>query len=616
MLLQALNRYYGILTDSPSSGIAPLGYCIANVSFCLRLSLQGDLLDIIPLYEKLQVGKTTKEVPQRRIIPDQVKRSSGISANFLCDNCAYVLGIADRDETDPNYARERFVKFRELNCQILAKATCPEAKAVILFLEKHNPQQSPGNPAIALHRDELLKGGNLVFQCEGKTGFVHEAPEIRRLWENYRARQTNQFIGQCLVTGEQAPIARLHGSIKGVGGANPTGASLVGFNAPAYESYNRSKGQGLNSPVSERAAFAYTTALNYLLSRENPNRKFTLGDTTVVYWAESHDPSYAELFANLLGVNSVETAEAAPGISRAQQRLREVAQKVSHGEAVDSAHLYDGLDRETPFYVLGLAPNAARLSVRFFLTDPFGKMVNKITAHYEDLRIIKEYAGQPDMIPLWQIMSELVSKKSSNKNASPLMAGSVFRSIISGEPYPAALYYATINRIRADMDDPDHSIKKINYTRAAIIKAFLIRKYRNLNQSEVKEVLCMALNEQSTNPAYLLGRLFAVLEKAQQDAAAPAKLNATIKDRYFTAACASPSSVFPVLLRLSQHHISKAENGYWSDRRIQEIMNLLQMDEHPIPAHLTLDEQGIFVLGYYHQRADFFRPKQNDSSSI
>jgi CRISPR-associated protein Csd1 len=190
------------------------------------------------------------------------------------------------------------------------------------------------------------------------------------------------------------------------------------------------------------------------------------------------------------------------------------------------------------------------------------------------------------------------------------MAGAVFRAILNNGPYPAALFYQIINRIRADVDDKQKGFWKINYVRAAVIKAYLIRKYRNLNQPRVKEVLCMALNEKSTNQAYLLGRLFAVLEKAQQDAIGE-NIGASIKDRYFTSACATPSTVFPILLRLSQHHISKAEYGYTSDRRIQEIMGLLEVENTPFPAHLSLDQQGIFVLGYYHQRADFYKPKNN-----
>jgi CRISPR-associated protein Csd1 len=239
-------------------------------------------------------------------------------------------------------------------------------------------------------------------------------------------------------------------------------------------------------------------------------------------------------------------------------------------------------------------------------------MVEKIMAHYADLSIEKEYENQPDLIPIWQILQETVSRKAQDKSASPLMAGAVFRAILTNSPYPAALYYQILNRIRADVDDKQKGIWKISYARAAIIKAYLIRKYRNLNQPKVEEVLCMALNEQSTNQAYLLGRLFAVLEKAQQDAIGE-NIGASIKDRYFTSACATPATVFPVLLRLSQHHISKAEYGYTSDRRIQEIMGLLEVENTPFPAHLSLDQQGIFVLGYYHQRANLYKPKNNST---
>jgi CRISPR-associated protein Csd1 len=236
-------------------------------------------------------------------------------------------------------------------------------------------------------------------------------------------------------------------------------------------------------------------------------------------------------------------------------------------------------------------------------------------AHYRDLAIVKEYDNQPDYLTVAHILSETVSKKSRDKDAAPLLAGAVFRAILINAPYPAALYYAIINRIRADMDDSSKGIAKINYARAAIIKAYLLRKYRHQPEHALQEVLTMALSEQSTNPAYVLGRLFAVLEKVQQEAIG--NVNASIKDRYFTSACASPASVFPILLRLSQHHIAKAEYGYASDRRIQDILGLLDVENNPIPARLTLDEQGVFVLGYYHQRKDLWtaKPKTNPEAS-
>ena len=618
MILQALTRYYDILAADPHSGIAPFGYSTANVSFALDISPHGELLAIYPLFDTVQRGKKKLEVPQRLIVPGQTIRSSGISSNFLCDNSAYVLGISDKEAKDPEYAPKRCEDFCKKNKELLEKANSQAARAVIAFLDSYNPAQAKQNPIIASKWDELLKGGNLVFRLNGK--FVHDDPEIRRVWEEHKAQSASDKVSQCLVTGETAPIARLHPSLKGIDGANSTGATLVGFNAPAYESYNRDKGQGLNSPVSEKAVFGYTTALNYLLSRSNPNRKFKIGDTTVVYWAESTDTTYAATFAGLFGIepdeadDNDESEETILRDTRAEQRMREIAERIKSAGALDSEKLLEGLDQSNPprFYVLGLAPNAARVSVRFFHADLFTKIIQKVMQHYADLNIEKEFSNQPTYIPLWQLLFETVSKKSSDKSPSPLMAGAVFRSILNSAPYPAALYYAVINRTRADMDDPDHRIKKINYARAAIIKACLTRKYRNQNSNPIQEVLCMGLNEQSTNQAYLLGRLFAVLEKAQQDAIQ--NPNASITDRYFTAACASPISVFSTLLRLSKHHISKAEHGKYYDRRIQDILDLLDVDNNPFPAHLSLDEQGIFVLGYYHQRAALYRPRNNQNA--
>jgi CRISPR-associated protein Csd1 len=612
MILQALNRYYEILVNDPQSGIAPPGYSSANVSFALNLSADGKLVGIFPLFETVLRGKKTMEVPRRMIVPEQVKRSSGISANFLCDNGAYVLGLSGKEGKDPDYAIKRFEAFRKLNINLLAKADCTEARAVSAFLENYDPKADDQKPTLATELDRILKGGNLVFRLESGTGFVHEHPEIQRIWELEKA-ESEAKVGQCLVTGEIGPIARLHPSLKGVAETNSTGATLVGFNAPAYESYNRTKGQGLNSPVSEKAAFAYTTALNYLLSRENENRKFTMGDTTIVYWAESRDPSYGKVFLGLFGMEpEPEKAEEETRSrdKKAERLLRNIADKVRRAEGLDTAAMMEGLNPETRFYVLGLAPNAARISVRFFHSDPFQKIIEKIMAHYRDLQIEREYDNQPELIPLWRLLQETYSKKSADKKASPLLAGAIMRAILLNAPYPAAMYYALITRIRADMDDSGRQISKINYIRAAMIKAYLTRKYRNQEQSRIKEVLCMSLNELSTNQAYLLGRLFAVLEKAQKDAI-PGDI-ATIKDRYFTSACAAPRSTFPVLLRLAQHHIAKAEYGYTSDRRVEQIMQLLDVEQNPFPAHLTLDEQGIFVLGYYHQRAAFYVPRANN----
>ncbi|NMC86489.1 MAG: type I-C CRISPR-associated protein Cas8c/Csd1 [Anaerolineaceae bacterium] len=604
MVLQALCRYYDILSAEENSPLPAFGYSSANVSFALVLSPQGELVNFIRLFEKAQRGKNTVEVPLRLQVPEQVKRSVNIAPNFLCDNATYVLGLSGKNEGKPEYARKRFEAFRQLHLDLLTEVDCPAARAVTAFLNHYTPEREL--PLLQAHQEELNAGGNLIFRLEGATGYLHEDKLIRRVWEAHKGQHTGTTLGQCLVTGERAPIARLHASVKGIRDANPTGATLVGFNAPAYVSYNKSQGE--NSPVSERAAFAYTTALNYLLSSENPNRKFYLGDATVVYWAESADPVYGEVFAGLFGVASESVpagTEAADSQwvrdPQAERLLAAIGTKISRGEAIDTDGL-EGLNSNTRFYVLGLSPNAARISVRFFYQDSYLKTLQKITQHYQDMALVKEFPNQPEQIPPWQILRETVSRKSSDKKPLPLLAGSLLISILNNTPYPAELYYALLTRIRADADDV--GFRKINYVRAAMIKAYLIRKLRYSSSDSIREVLNMSLNEKSTQPAYLLGRLFAVLEKVQQEAIGD--VNASIKDRYFTSACAAPASVFPVLLRLSQHHIAKAEYGYVSDRRIEEMLNLLDVSAHPIPAHLTLDEQGIFILGYYHQRAAFF----------
>lgn len=606
MILQALSRYYDILKEDEDIEVSPYGYSIVEVSFSLEISLSGDVIGLVPLYDLVPSGKKMIERPQRMIVPEQFKHTNKVSAFFLCDNSAYLLGISDKGE---QYGKERFSAFREFNIELLSRINCEIGDAVIGFLENYIPDKAQEYPAIANNWEGLLKGGRLVFSVNNQ--FAHSDTEIKDVWEKHYA-DSDAESSQCLITGKMSPIARLHPQLKGIKGANSTGAALVSFNQRSFESYNRSKQQGMNSPVSERATVSYSKALNYLLSRANPNKKFFMGDTTIVYWAESENRAVERAFASFVDPSDFEDDDSEKQAARknADAELQKIADKVKRFQALDLDGLLQQFEEENPrFYILGLSPNAARVSVRFFVTEPFTKIAQNIMAHYRDLEIDREYENQPKYLTVGRILFETVSKNAKDRNAAPLLAGAVFRSILTNTPYPAALYYAIINRIRADMDDDKKKIRKINYARAATIKAFLIRKYRHNSDKPFKEVLIMALNEQSTIPAYLLGRLFAVLERVQIEAIGK-NINATIKDRYFTSACASPASVFPILLRLSQHHISKAEYGKAREWEMQEIMDLLDIDQNPIPARLTLDEQGIFVLGYYHQRA--FRPKKAD----
>lgn len=627
MILQSLYNYYQILREDPDVEIAEPGYSNAPVSYALNLSEQGDLHDIVPLFVPVQVGKKTEDRPRRMNVPEQVKRSVNVAANFLCDNATYVLGITGKEAKDPAYAQKRFEAFRQLNTEILSKANSPLASAVIAFLKKHDPLTASNDPVIARHLEGLLKGGNLIFQVQSKN--VLDDPEIRRVWEEHTSSEEATKM-QCLVTGKIEQIARLHPSIRGVRDANSTGASLVGFNERAYESYNRVKGQGLNSPVSERVASGYGVALNYLLSNQNPNLKIYFGDTTVVYWADTADKRYPSAFYAFLNPEyqqaqeEKEEAEGQEKRRRAKEKekqMGEVAESVQQGKAIDLATLREGLDDSTRFYVLGLAPNSARIAVRFFLTEPFGVFAERIMQHYEDLKIDREQPWQREYISPGQVLEECIpaaitdpkSRQKLLKSDWSLLGGAFMRAILTGAPYPEGLYAAMLNRIRHDTDETTDKGKtrsvKINYIRAAYIKAHLIRKYRRQGNNPYQEALQMSLNESYTHPAYVLGRLFAVLEKAQREAIGQ-NINATIKDRYFTSACASPASVFPTLLRLAHHWTTKAEYGGISDRKIQDLLDMLEAKA--FPPRLSLDEQGVFVLGYYHQRAAFYAKKDNN----
>ncbi|MCL6541416.1 MAG: type I-C CRISPR-associated protein Cas8c/Csd1 [Roseiflexus sp.] len=608
MILQALYNYYKILCADPDVDIAEPGYSKAPVSHALNLSPDGKLVDIIPLYNLVQQGKKSVERPRRMNVPQQVKRSVNIEANVLCDNAAYVLGLTEKEAKDPNYARKRFESFRDRNIAIFSKVNSGVARAIITFLRTYDPATAQDDPIIARHRDKLLEGGNLIFFVDGKNAL--DDPEIRQVWEKeYTSTQSTKKM-QCLVTGEIEPIARLHLDIKGVRGAQAKGAALVSFNLDAFTSYRRDQGE--NAPVSQSVAAGYVEVLNYLLSNQNPHCKIYLGDTTVVYWADTADRRYASAFYALLSPENQPANDEGSKTTRrrdksAEQTMHAVAEKIEQGKPLDLQALREGLNDSTRFYVLGLAPNASRLAVRFFLTEPFGVFAERIMQHYSDLNIIKEYAGQPDYLSPYRILAECVSPKVTQREEElrsswSLLGGALMRSILMDTPYPEGLYVAIMNRIRHDNDEEGRS-RKITYIRAAFIKAHLLRKYRHQHPNPYQEALTMALNESYTHPAYVLGRLFAWLEKAQTEAIGR-EVNATIKDRYFTSACAAPASVFPVLLRLSQHHLAKAEYGGHLDRKIQELLNLL--DARPFPSRLTLDEQGIFVLGYYHQRAAFY----------
>ncbi|MDO7788728.1 type I-C CRISPR-associated protein Cas8c/Csd1 [Desulforamulus aquiferis] len=592
MIINALYNYYDTLQLDPNSGISQPGYSKAKVSYCLLLSMAGQLLEVIDL----RVDGRNKLVPREIEVPEQAKRTSGVAANFMCDNSTYVLGLGENSKKEKQQRiKECFQDFLQLHENILKDVTDEPAKALLHFLRGWNVDSALNHPAINTHLEGLTEGSNLVFKVEGFKGYIHEREAVRDAWSSHKKSNESEVIMQCLVTGKKARISRLHPSIKGVTGAQSSGASLISFNLDSFTSYGKS--QSFNAPVAEDVTFKYTTALNYLLN--SPKHRIRIADATVVFWAEQSTNGLEE---DILSMLFFPPSESSPDEDKKLQKDSEVIRdpqtvrllhdifiKIKNGQPISGG--LTGINENTKFYILGLSPNASRLAVRFWHVDNFGVFLERIGQHYKDLAIEKRFDKEPDYISTWMLLKETAPLKDV-KRIAPLLGGVLMRSMLTGSPYPKSLFNSIISRIRADQE--------VNYIRASVIKACLAREQRYYNKGSGVD-FSMSLNKENRNIGYMLGRLFSLLEKAQEDA--NPGINATIRDRYFGSASASPGSVFPILLRLAQHHIAKAEYGKFTDKRIEEVISYIDS----FPAHLNLEEQGQFVLGYYQQRQDLFK---------
>lgn len=574
MILQALTRYY---EDLLSRGeIAAPGWAPAKISLALYINKNGELTQIVPTMVEGTKGKKTVMQPQLMVLPAAVKRTVSIASNFLWDNSAYLLGIDQKGK--PERSRECFATASKLHHAVLDSVDSPNARAILAFFDTWEPERAAEHPALIRQLDDVTAGGNLVFRVDGRK--VEEDAAIREAWQRYRDGGESGVKMQCLVTGKEDEIAAVHPSVKGVRDAQSSGAALVSFNAPAFCSYGRE--QNYNAPVGKYAAFAYTAALNHLLADSDHVQH--IGDTTVVCWAEGADDAYPGFFSAVIGGGTY------GGLS--DNDLRAALKRLANGLPCDDL----GVDPNRPFYILGLAPNAARLSVRFFLRDSFGKLMENVNAHYERMEIVRPAYEKFNYLPLWSLLRETVNLNSRDKAPSPAMAGATARAIFSGARYPASLLEAVMLRIRAERD--------ITWGKAAIIKAYYLK---NPHEDCPKEVLTVSLNEASTNPAYTLGRLFSVYEAVQQ--AANPGINTTIKDKYFNSAAAMPASIFPVLNNLCQKHLRKldARQHVYYDKQIMKLKGVLNEN---YPARMTLAQQGSFDLGYYHQTQKRYTKKE------
>ena len=546
----------------------------------LNLDDQGDITTVVCIKEEVTRGKKKALVPQTIQLPAPVKRTVGVTANFLCDNSSYILGADKKGK--PKRSLECFQACKTLHETLLVSVEEPAARALLSFFDHWQPEKLTEHPAFA-HQDmeDLLAGANLIFRYRGR--YLHEIPAIRQAWQDYynNSQDSQQF--PCLVTGKLAPVAQLHPSIKGIYGAQSSGASLVSFNAPAFCSYDRE--QGLNAPTSQYAAFAYGAALNYLIATQNTR----VGDLTLLFWAESGEEAYADALKRF-GFGGGDEDD-----QYKEEDLKGLMESLAEGADVE----WDGtrIDPNMTFYILGISPNAARLSVRFFLRNSFGQFIRSVKAHYDRLEIVRPSFDPFDNIPVWRMLKEMVNPNSREKKPAADMAGDTLRAILTNTPYPATLLNGVTLRIRAD--------REMNRTRAAILKAYYLK---NRNPFVPEEVLTVSLNQDSNHEAYVLGRLFSVLEAIQSDAIPG--INATIRDKYFSSASATPGVVFPTLVNLAQKHLRKLDEGkkIFYDKQLTELMSKLG---ETYPNRMNLPQQGAFQLGYYHQTQYRFTKKED-----
>ncbi len=581
MILQSLCDYYRRQTDE----LPPPGFERKAIPFVIVLNRDGQLVDI----EDTRSDSNNKRDKGRLFtVPQGIKKASGIAANLLWDVIGYVLGVVSETRTaklDAAKVEKERMRTYETHTAFIQRIheVFPDpvsddgVRAVLAFLERGDFN------VVFVHSlwPEMTKSTEpLSFRLDGDLELICQREAVRR--ELMTKESTNSTgSGRCLVTGEAGSIARLHTAIKGVRGAQSSGANVISFNFAAACSYG--KKQGMNSPVGESAVFAYTTALNTLL-RTDSRQKLLVGADTFVFWAEKPDPA-EELFAAWLQPDPDDPAR---GVAAVEALCRAPQTGVRPFD-----------DDYARFFVLGLAPNAARLSVRLWNVTTVRELAANIRQHFYDLAIVRS-DRDPEYLPLWRLLKATAAQDES-KNIPPLLTGEVLRAILAGTPYPQTLLATTLQRIRAEQGH-------VSYSRAALIKAVLVRNAR-FYSSNVSEVT-VSLDLENLHVGYRLGRLFAVLEKVQEEA--HPGLNATIRDRFYGAASSTPITVFSNLMKLNKHHLAKIEHKGRAVNLEKLIGEIIDGLADSFPAQLPMIEQGRFAIGYYHQKQAFYKKSISD----
>jgi CRISPR-associated protein Csd1 len=571
MILQALHQLYDRFAQDETYEIAPPGFSPQKVSFKIVLREDGSLFAI---EDARTVNSKGKKVPLLTEVPAHEKRTSGVKAQFLCDKREYTLGLSAK-----GVRHDCFEAFKRKHLESERSIDTESFSTVCRFLENWDPEKANGYNI----PDDVFESFG-VFQIVGEREPTHRNEKTKKWWiEQTQNTSEEAYTAQCLVSGNTGEISRIHPDIKGF----KSSVALVGIQEnTSYESYGRSKTE--NCPISKDVAFKYATALNALTAGPQKSKhSLAIADTKAVFWTEKPtilEDCLSAIFENGSNVsNDIQDQNQLNRIDRVLQAVRDGSKFQEIEESI-----------QTNFYLLGLEqPNPGRFSIRFFHRSTVGDLLQKLHDHQNCLRIVREFEEgkgkrkpDPEFPAIWQL---LLQTARVSDEIPPLLGGALTRSIVEGTPYPEGLFAAVIRRIRAE--------RKINYLKAAILKAILIRNY--------DIPMSTTLDKDHPSKGYHLGRLFAVFEQSQRQAH-EFKLERTIRETFYSAASANPLSVFSRLHRLHMHHLRKLSGGsqkYFEDwiGEIEQKFTSTPKSPATYPATLNLKEQGLFSIGYYHQ---------------
>ncbi len=575
MILKALADYYERMLNDPDSDVAPPGFEKKGIPFLLVIDRDGRFVN----FRDTRTGEGKKKTAREFMVPQGEKKASGIKANLLWDNPQYVLGVPKcNTQKDQKRARDAFDAFERRIEETFPNGFNDEGiDAVRRFLSKKNFSSLFQHETWQEIQENVY---NITFILENENHLIAQSEKI--IDHIIEGRKPTGKLQTCAVSGKDDIPANLHTAIKGIWGAQSSGANIVSFNLDAFRSFG--KKQGLNAPVGQHVEFAYTTALNTLLAKGSRQR-MQVGDASTVFWAQKNHP-FEEDFSCFLG-------EPPKGVEPDYGKIRSLLAAVRTGVLP--------AEDEMPFYVLGLAPNASRIAIRFWYEGNVRELKEKIAQHFQDIEIVLAPHDR-EFLSLFQLLISTATEGKAD-NIPPNLGGEVARSVLSGRGYPRTLLAGAVRRCKAE--------QKVTHARAALIKGFLVRDSR-LRCLTTKEVQ-MALDKTNKNIGYVLGRLFAVLERIQEQA--QTGLNKTIRDTYFSAATSNPLVTFKRLQDLAIHHLAKVrntgKNTVWLDQLMQEVV--ASIPASGIPAILSLEDQGRFAIGYYHQRQDFFNKKEEET---